>query len=74
MNNAQNFFRAVGLTNPILAWLRQNPGDRLREDAIKALMDAFEENCPPSHLSTIRFLFIQIDRKIKSVDENEFLV
>lgn len=64
MGKAGTFCYAIGLTFEVQRWLRQNPGDPLREDVIRALMDAFHENCPASHESTLRFLVIQVNRRI----------
>jgi len=74
MSRANDFCDAVGLTSPIRRWLRDHQGDPLREDIIRALMDAFEEDCPESHRSSLQFLIIQANKQLKTVDEKSFLV
>jgi len=62
---ASDFLDGVGLNATVTAWLRQNAGDPLREDVVRELINAFQEDCPPQRVGPLNQLIVQIEKRIR---------
>jgi hypothetical protein len=59
-SRVNDFCQSVGLTPAVRAWLRDNPGDDLREQIVAALMEALDADCAPSHRSQLATLIARL--------------